>query len=93
MLGHFWGLGIPGRVFLKEALLGLFKEFLADNRRVVAGTDDPLRPVTYLIGFAYGPIPADVSCIAGILDNVFQGTLFKGLSTAGFVSLGIQVFG
>ena len=91
MLGHFGRLGISGCVFFIKTLLSLLKEFFADNSRVVTGTDDPLRPITYFIGFVYGPVPADISCIAGILDNVLQGTLFKGFSTAGFVSLGIQV--
>ena len=93
MLGHFGRLGISGCVFFIKTLLSLLKEFFADNSRVVTGTDDPLRPITYFIGFVYGPVPADISCIAGILDNVLQGTLFKGFSTAGFVSLGIQLFG
>ena len=82
MLGHFGRLGISGCVFFIKTLLSLLKEFFADNSRVVTGTDDPLRPITYFIGFVYGPVPADISCIAGILDNVLQGTLFKGFPWA-----------
>ena len=59
-------------------------QLLGYDRRVGPLGHDPLRPVPDLIGLVAGPVPPDDSGIGRILEDIFQGPFFKGLSLAGF---------
>ena len=54
---------------------------------------DPLRPVPDLIGLVAGPVPPDDPGIGRILEDIFQGSFFKGLSLASFKAEAIQIPG
>ena len=86
VLQRFCRPGLLRMVLCLKTGLSPIIQIRADDRWMLPLGNDPLIRIPHFIGFIAGAVPADLTGIGGILQDIFQGPLFKWLSAAGLKS-------
>lgn len=80
----------PGRLFPGQTGPGGFKKRFGNDGGLLSLGDDPLLPGADAVGFVFRPVPAHLSGIGYVLQNVAKGTFFEGFALAGPGPHGVQ---